>query len=88
MKPLLGIEQPVHQEEMSDQQKRLVKKRPFLRETKGSAEAQLWIQLGPAVGALMPLSVNDRGHLVYPTTSSPRKDVPTSVRGRGVRERW
>jgi hypothetical protein len=59
MKPLIGIEQPVHQEEMSDQQKRLVKKKTFLRETKGSVKAQLWVQLGPAVGVLMPLSVHD-----------------------------
>jgi hypothetical protein len=65
MTPLGGGEQSVHQEEMSDQQKRLVKKRPHLWEAESSDETRKQAQLGPAVGALMSLLVNDRRHLGY-----------------------
>lgn len=58
------LEEGVHQkEEMFDQKKNLVKKRHVLNETGDSAGAWLWIQLGLVVGALMSMSVNDRGLL-------------------------
>lgn len=41
--------------------------------------AQIRIQLGPLVGAVMSLLVNGRGLLGYPTASSPRKDDIMSV---------
>jgi hypothetical protein len=46
---------------MSDQQKRLVKKRTLLEKSDSMAGAQPQIQLGPVVWALMFLLVNDRG---------------------------
>jgi hypothetical protein len=39
-----------HEEGMSNQQKNLVRKMTFLKETENSGEAGLRIQLGPAVG--------------------------------------
>jgi hypothetical protein len=65
MMSLGGGECTVHQEEMSDQQKRLVKKRPLLWEAESSDETCKQAHLGPAVGALMSLLVNDRRHLGY-----------------------
>jgi hypothetical protein len=65
MMSLGGGKQSVHQDEMSDQQKRLVKKRPLLWEAESSDETHKQDQLGPAVAALMSLLVNDRRHLGY-----------------------
>lgn len=65
-------EQLVHQEEgTSEQQKGLIKKMPFLRETESSPGPR--IQLGSVVGVLMPLSENDRRRLGYPAASSSRE---------------
>jgi hypothetical protein len=52
-----------HKEEIFDQKMKLVKKRYVLNETGASAGAWLWTQLGIVVGALMSLSLNDRGLL-------------------------
>jgi hypothetical protein len=53
------------QEEMSDQHMRVV------RETEGSVAGPA----GTSDGALMSLSVNDKGRLRYPATSCPRDDI-------------
>jgi hypothetical protein len=54
--------------------KELVRKMSLLKDTEGLAGARLWVQLGPVVGTLMSLSVNNRGCLGYPTASSPREE--------------
>jgi hypothetical protein len=49
----------------------LVTTKFLLSETEGSARVR--VQLGPAVGCLMTLPVNDRERMGYPTASSPKE---------------
>jgi hypothetical protein len=60
---------------MSAQQKRLVKKVPLLTETEGLAVLN---QLEPVARALMS-SLNDKRHLDYSASSSPREEGIISV---------
>jgi hypothetical protein len=53
---------------MSDQQKRLVKKIPLFTETEGLA---VLIQLEPVARALLS-SLNDKWHLEYSASNTPR----------------
>jgi hypothetical protein len=50
------------------------KRKPVFKETEGSARSWLWVQLGPVEGTWLSLSVNDKGCLVCPAASSPRKE--------------
>jgi hypothetical protein len=53
------------EKEIPEQQKRLNKESPLMGTIEGSAGALLRVHLGPVVGSLMSLSVNDIGCLIY-----------------------
>lgn len=64
---------------MSDLAEKISQEEAPAGETDDLGKAQMRIQLGPLVGAVMSLLVNGRGLLGYPTASSPRKDDILSV---------
>jgi hypothetical protein len=49
----------------------------LLKETVGLAESQLWVQRGPEVETQLPLPLNDKEKLGYPTARIPTKNMTT-----------